>query len=132
VNTRTTVTLESKEVLDRQMSQKSVKSIKHPDDFMVVSVSLQFQAKHNPDVADPQPLDFTELENTFLAADAAEYLEKVLAAIRDRRLYGFATQEIAEVPIASGDWIAMTTDDLFAARREESDMESSPPAGGEG
>ena len=69
------------------MSQRSAKSTKHPDDFMVVSVSLQFQAKHNPDVADPQPLDFTELENTFLAADGdmggrADTQEALLSALQ--------------------------------------------------
>ncbi|WP_057851032.1 hypothetical protein [Bradyrhizobium valentinum] len=101
------------------MPRKSKKSSPHPDDFMVVSVTLQFQAKPNPNAEDPPPFDFTELQETFLAVDAAEYLEKILAAIRDRRLCGFMTQQAAESPVASGDWIAMTTEDLFASMREE-------------
>jgi hypothetical protein len=109
------------------MSKKRKKLNKHPDDFMVVSVSLQFRAKLNPDIKDPQPFEITEIEQNFLAADAAGYLEEVLSAIRDRRLYGFMTQEAAEAPVAAGDWIAMTTEDLIAAMRGEYTKTASSP-----
>jgi hypothetical protein len=115
-----------------EMPGKSKKVHPHPDDFMVVSICLQFQAKPNPNAKDPPPFDFTEFETTFLAADAAAYVEEVLSAIRERRLYGFMTQQAADGPVAAGDWIAMTTEDLFAAMREETGKTSSSSVNNEG
>jgi hypothetical protein len=101
------------------MPTKHDNSRKPPDDLMFLSVRLQFQAKLNPDVQNPQPVEITEIENTFSAADAAPYLEEVLAAIRGRRLYGHMMQEAAEGPVASGQWIAMTAQDIVTAMRQE-------------
>ena len=114
------------------MSKKTKRSIPHPDDFMVVAIALEFQAKLNPDVADPQEFETTSIETTFAAADAAEYLEKVLGAIRDRRLYGFMAQQAAESPVGAGEWIAMTTEDLMAEmRKEHAKTASSSDLGGD-
>jgi hypothetical protein len=114
-----------------RMSKKSQRSIPHPDDFMVVAVALEFQAKLNPDVEDPQEFETTSIEETFRAADAAEYLEKVLGAIRDRRLYGFMAQQAAESPVGAGEWIAMTTDDLITEMRKQRTKPASTGSGGD-
>jgi hypothetical protein len=84
----------------------------HPDDFIVVSVNLAFRAKLNPEVDDPPPFDVTGMESTFVAADGANYLEKVVSAIRERRLYGFMLQEQAEVAVGAGQWIEKTIDEV--------------------
>jgi hypothetical protein len=39
-------------------------------------------AKLNPEVDDPPPFDAIEIEQTYTAADAAAYLEKVVGTIR--------------------------------------------------
>ena len=60
---------------------------------MCVTVSLQFRAKLNPDVDDPLPFDITEATSYCLpAAEAADYLEQVAKAIRERRLYAVPVQ----------------------------------------
>jgi hypothetical protein len=83
----------------------------HPDDFMIVAVSLEFRAKPNPNSSDPPPLDTTAaIEYAMSAAEAAEYLEKLVSAIRDRRLYGFMTQHAAEAHVGAGEWIKETAD----------------------
>lgn len=48
------------------------------------------------------------------AADAADYLEKVATAIRERRLYGFMAQDAAESHVAAGEWIEEVMDDPMA------------------
>jgi hypothetical protein len=65
------------------MAKKKERPAPHPDEFMIVAVSLAFQAKLNPEVDDPPAFDVTEIEETFRAADAADYLEKVVSAIRE-------------------------------------------------
>ena len=93
---------------------------------MVVRIALEFRAKLNPDVDDPQVFETVAFEVTFVAANATDYLEKVLGAIRDRRLYGLMTQESAESSVGSGEWIAMTIDDFLAEVRKERAEKASP------
>jgi hypothetical protein len=89
----------------------------HPDDFIVVSLKLSFRAKLNPEVDDPPPVDAAGIEETFAAVDAADHLEKVVRAIRERRLYGFILQEQAECAVGAGDWIEQTIEDVIAEAR---------------
>jgi hypothetical protein len=91
----------------------------HPDDFIVVSVNLAFRAKLNPEVDDPPPFDVTGMESTFAAADGANYLEKVVSAIRERRLYGFMLQEQAESAVGAGQWIEKPIDEVIAEATAE-------------
>ena len=103
------------------MAKKTERPAPHPDDFMIVAVSLGFQAKLNPDVEDPQPLDAIGIEETFSAADAADYLEKVVSAIRERRLYGFMVQEQAECAVGAGEWIKKSIEEVIAEATGEND-----------
>lgn len=102
----------------------------HPDDFIVVGLSLSFQAKLNLEVDDPQPLEATQIEETFSAADAADHLEKVVSAIRERRLFGFMLQEQAECAVGAGDWIEKTIEDLLAEATAENADEIGECTGG--
>jgi hypothetical protein len=99
------------------MSEKPKKPMPHPDDFMVVTVSLEFRAKLNPEVEDPPPFDMTGLEYTPPKGEAADYLEKVVNAIRERRLYGFMVQEIAESAVGAGDWVEKPIAEALAEAR---------------
>jgi hypothetical protein len=101
------------------MAKKTKQTVPHPDDFMVVGISLAFQAKPNPEVEDPQPLDLTGMEETFGAADAVDYLERVLSAIRERRLYGFMLQECAESAVGARDWIEKTSAEIISEATAE-------------
>ena len=101
------------------MAKKSEPSKLHADDFMVVSVGLTFQAKPSPDDDDPPPLHTTAIEETFTAADAADYLEKVVGAIRERRLYGLMLQEQAESAVGAGQWIKKTIEEVIAEATTE-------------
>jgi hypothetical protein len=101
------------------MAKKSEPSKLHADDFMVVSVGLTFQAKPSPDDDDPPPLHTTAIEDTFTPADAPDYLEKVIAAIRERRLYGFMLQEQAESAVGAGQWIKQTIEEVVAEATTE-------------
>ena len=109
---------------------KPKKPMPHPDDFMVVSVSLEFRAKLNPEVEDPPPFDMTALEYTPPTGEAADYLQRVVNAIRERRLYGFMVQEIAESAVGAGDWIEKTTEEILAeasAQWEKGDVKATSP-----
>ena len=101
------------------MAKKTEQPAPHPDDLMIVTVALTFQAKLNPEVDDPPPFDASEIEETFKAADAADYLEKVISAIRERRLYGFMLQEQAESAVGAGFWIKKTIEEVFAEATAE-------------
>jgi hypothetical protein len=101
------------------MAKKTKRAAPHPDDFMVVGISLAFHAKPNPEVEGPQPFDVTEMAETFRAADAADYLEKVIGAIRERRLYGFMQQECAESAVGARDWIEKTSAEIMAEATAE-------------
>jgi hypothetical protein len=102
------------------MAKKPERPAPHPDDFMIVALSLAFQAKLNPEVDDPPPFDAIEIMETFGAADAADYLEKVVGAIRERRLYGFMLQEQAESAVGAGQWIGKTFEEVAAEATSES------------
>src|ERR1700737_4443493 len=107
------------------MAKKTERPTQHPDDLMAVSICLTFQAKRNPDDDDddPPPLHTTAIEETFRAADAADFLEKVVGAIRERRLYGFMLQEQAESAVGAGDWIEKTIEEVIAeATAENADV----------
>jgi hypothetical protein len=101
------------------MAKKPERPTQHADDLMVVSICLAFQAKLNPDDDDPPPIHTTEIEETFRAADAADYLEKVVVAIRERRLFGFMLQEQAESAVGARQWIEKTIDEVVAEARTE-------------
>jgi hypothetical protein len=101
------------------MAKKTERPAPHPDDFMIVAIALAFQAKLNPEVDDPPPFNVTEIGETFRAADAADYLEKVVSAIRERRLFGFMLQEQGESAVGAGQWIEKTIDEVIAEARTE-------------
>jgi hypothetical protein len=101
------------------MAKKAEQPVPHPDDFMVVGIYLAFQAKPNPEVEDPQQLDVTEMEETFGAADAADYLERMVSAIRERRLYGFMQQECAESAVGAREWIEKPFEEVIAEATAE-------------
>jgi hypothetical protein len=103
------------------MSDDPAKSIPHPDDLILVGIYFAFQAKLNPKVADPPPLLAPELEQTFEAADAADYLDRVSEAIRERRLFGFLFQEQAESAVGAGDWIAKSVEEVVAEAAGDTD-----------
>ena len=103
------------------MAKKLERPTLHPDDLMAVSICLTFQAKLNPDDDDPPPFHTTEIEETFSAADAADYLEKVVSAIRERRLYGLMVQEQAECAVGAGDWIKKSIEEVIAEATAEND-----------
>jgi hypothetical protein len=96
------------------MAKKQGRLEQHPDDFIIVTISIDFQAKINPEADDPMPFDSTGFQYTLPAAEAVDYLEEVVSAIRQRRLYGFMVQENAEAAIGAGDWIEKTTEELLA------------------
>jgi hypothetical protein len=107
------------------MAKKQERPAQHPDDLIVVGLSLAFQAKLNPEADNPQPLEATQIEETFSAADAADHLEKVVRAIRERRLYGFMLQEQAESAVGAGDWVEKTIEEIIAEARTENNERSS-------
>lgn len=104
-----------------QMSERPRKPIPHPDDFMVVTLSLEFRAKPNPSVEDPPSFEMAESQYTPPIEEAAEYLESVVNAIRAKRLYGFMVQEFAESAVGAGDWIEKTIEEVIAEARTEND-----------
>jgi hypothetical protein len=100
------------------MSDELTKSAPHPDDLIVVGIYFAFQAKLNPDIDDPTPLYAPEIEQTFEAPEATDYLDKVTDAIRERRLFGFLFQEQAESAVGAGEWIARPVEEVIAEARE--------------
>jgi hypothetical protein len=107
------------------MAKKTEKPEPHPDDFMLVTVSLQFSAKLNPDVDDPPPFDTTEATSYCLpAVEATDYLEQVVKAIRERRLYGLMVQDRAESAVSAGEWIEKTTEEILADARSQEEQRS--------
>jgi hypothetical protein len=102
-----------------KMTKKTERPVPHPDDLMAVSICLTFQAKLNPEDDDPPPLHTTAIEETFTAADAADFLERVVGAIRERRLYGFMLQEQAESAVRAGQWIEKTIREVIAEATAE-------------
>lgn len=109
------------------MSDDPTKSAPHPDDFILVGIYFAFQAKLNPDIADPTPLLAPELEQTFEATEAADYLDKVSDAIRERRLFGFLLQEQAESAVGAGEWIAKPLEEVIAEASGDTDIRINLP-----
>ena len=99
------------------MTKKTERTKLHPDDLMVVTVSLELRAKLNPEVEDPLPFDMVEFQNTLPAGAAVDFLEEIVSAIRERRFYGFMVQEIAENAVSAGDWIKKTDAEVLAEFR---------------
>ena len=96
------------------MIEETKPSVPHPDDLIVVGVYFAFRAKLNPEIDDPMPLYAPEIEQTFGAAEAVDYLDEVTRAIRERRLCGFLYQENAETAVGARVWIARTTEEVIA------------------
>jgi hypothetical protein len=101
------------------MAKKTERPAPRPDDFMIVTISLAFQAKPNPEVDDPPPFDEIAIEETFAAADATDYLEKMIGAIREGRLFGFMMQEQAESAVGARQWIRKTIEEIVAEAATE-------------
>jgi hypothetical protein len=101
------------------MAKKTERPAPRPDDFMIVTISLAFQAKPNPEVDDPPPFDEIAIEQTFAAADATDYLEKMIGAIREGRLFGFMMQEQAESAVGARQWIRKTIEEIVAEAATE-------------
>ena len=94
----------------------------HPDDFMVVTIDLEFRAKVNPDKPAPPPMDSISVTVCLPAEeDTADFLEDIAEAIRERRLYGFMVQEAAESPVGCGEWIGKALDDVLSAPKDTAD-----------
>jgi hypothetical protein len=104
------------------MAKKTGKPEPHPDDFVLVTVSLEFRAKPNPEVSDPPPIDTSEIQYTMAAAGAADYLDRLASEPRERRLYGFMVQNFAESAVGAGDWIEKTIDEVLAEARSQHDL----------
>jgi hypothetical protein len=109
------------------MSEEPTNPVPHPDDLIVVGIYFAFQAKLNPNIDDPMPLYAPEIEQTFDAAEAADYLDKVSKAIRERRLFGFLFQEQAESAVGAGEWIAKTDKEVMAEAASDADARINLP-----
>jgi hypothetical protein len=105
------------EIEGAEMTETPQKPLPHPDDFMVVTVGLEFRAKLNPHVEDPPSFELTQLEYTPGKEEVADYLESVVHAARERRLYAFMVQEFAESAVGAGDWIEKTIEEVLAEAR---------------
>jgi hypothetical protein len=97
----------------------------HPDDFMSITIALAFQAKAKR--ANEPPLGVTETEITLPACEAADYLDGVLKAIRERRLYAHMLAEAAESHILAGQWLGLTMKEIIAEARARSKQERREP-----
>jgi len=73
------------------MTKKTGKPEPHPDDFILVTVNLEFRAKPNPEVNDPQPFDTTEIQYTMSAAEAADYLERLASKTAPKVRFALAS-----------------------------------------
>ena len=99
------------------MPKKTEKSPTHPDDFMVVTIGLAFNAKVNPKSDEPPRLGTTEVEISLPAPQAVDYLEQVLSAIRGRYLYGLMLTESAGSLIETKDWLPKPLEEVVADSR---------------
>jgi hypothetical protein len=123
IHTQTVTLTADRHTIERgnivKMAKKTERPAPYVDDLMIVTVALAFQAKLNPEVDDPPPFYTTAIEETFAAADAADYLEKVVSAVRERRLYGFMLQQEAESAVGAGQWIEKTIEEVIAEATAE-------------
>ena len=101
------------------MAERKQRPLPHPDDLMSVTVALDFRAKFNPKAADPPPFDSVGFESTLGAADAVDFLESVVRAIRERRLYGLMVQQCAENAVGAGEWVEKTPREILAESHGE-------------
>jgi len=92
----------------RRLTRHNTPPDPHPDDFMLITIEVDFQAKVNPDSKEPMPVDGCGPMQYSLPADpnTADYLEGIAKAIRERRLYGWLQQECAEMPVSTEEWIS--------------------------
>ena len=90
-----------------------IKSIPHPDNFMVLDIGLKFRGKLGPNIEDAPALEISH-RRVLAASRAEQFLERVLSAVRERRLYGLAAQAIAESSVGAGEWVAVEITDLMA------------------
>jgi len=101
------------------MAERKQRPAPHPDDLMAVTVALDFRAKLNPEADDPPPFDSVGWQSTLKASDAADYLESLARAIRERRLYGHMVQQGAEAAVGAGEWIEMTSQEIIVEAQEK-------------
>lgn len=71
----------------------------HIDDLMCITVEIELRAKGNVDgfhcgTAGCMP-----------ASECVEYLETVIKAIKERRLYGWVCQESAQAAVETGEFV---------------------------
>lgn len=85
----------------------------HPDDLMVVTVELTFQAKVG-EVDDPPPLpnNFSWAATLPANEDTACLFEEIAKAMREDRLYGYMQQACAANAVGAGEWVGKTIEDL--------------------
>lgn len=85
---------------------------KSPDDFMVVTISLEFRAKRKKG---GRPVD-VPVEWTWTTSagdgDLGSVLEKIADAAYDGRLFGLLQELCAENAILADEWQELTLDDL--------------------
>lgn len=108
---------------------KKEKERVHPDDLMVVTVSLDFQAKINPRETHAPEFETTSVELCLPASEAAEYVQEVLDAIKGRRLYGFMVQEMASSAVDAGQWIKKPLAELRAEALDQDHKPREPHLG---
>ena len=82
------------------------------DDLMSVTIIIDFHAK----AASTRPVDVgcMSYEATMLPTDAAVFMETIIDAINEERLFGWMQQESATGAIEAGDWVGKTIEDQLA------------------
>jgi len=63
------------------------------------------------------PFETTGLQYSMGATEAVDYLEAVVRAVREKRLYGFMVQDAAECAVQAGDWIGKTVEEILEEER---------------
>jgi len=86
----------------------------HPDDFMSVTISIDFDAKANPMNPDTEKMIPLSMQFTLPANEISEDLQDILDAIEERRLYGFVCQRCAQMNIEVGEWVEKSFADKVA------------------
>jgi hypothetical protein len=93
------------------------------DEFMVITLITEFRGKLHPKfkaeeekAGEVPQLDHIKACHYTLPAgeDGAVYLEKIVKAIREKRLYGFMIQDSADSHCSAKEWVELTNDDVFA------------------
>ncbi|MCC8935696.1 hypothetical protein H8A99_04080 [Bradyrhizobium sp. Arg68] len=94
---------------------------------MTITVALRFNAQVNSKDEEAPPLGVTETETTWAATEAADDLERILAAVRERRLYSFMVAEAAVSHMAVGSWLGLTVKEVLAEARANSGRDNRGP-----